>query len=101
MDSLHGPTRPMEVPPPQERDDAESRLLRKTMEAVSGSDVEPITKFVESVAHHLVKQVIVEPEGQWARAYPFGSCGLGASVADSDLDMYGESFPFSLLLSVS
>ncbi|ORC93427.1 poly(A) polymerase [Trypanosoma theileri] len=101
MSVFCGPTRPLRVPPPQARDDVESKRLSDAMSRLSCGSAECTIKLVESVAQRLVEQVIAETEGRWVRAYPFGSCGLAASVADSDIDMYGEFFLFSTPLLYS
>ncbi|ESS70861.1 poly(A) polymerase [Trypanosoma cruzi Dm28c] len=92
MELLYGPTKPLEVPPAKPRDLAESRRLCEAMTTVVADRVREAIDLIELTAHRLVDQITAEPEERWVRAYPFGSCGLGASVADSDLDMYGESF---------
>ncbi|EAO00212.1 poly(A) polymerase, putative [Trypanosoma cruzi] len=87
MELLYGPTKPLEVPPAQPRDLAESKRLCETMATVVADRVREAIDLIELTAHRLVDQITAEPEERWVRAYPFGSCGLGASVADSDLDI--------------
>ncbi|KAG8347620.1 poly(A) polymerase [Trypanosoma vivax] len=97
MELVHGPTKPLEVPPPQYRDEVESARLYQETANVSTISVAPTLQLVEDIALRVVQRHITEPTEQWVRAYPFGSCGLAASVADSDLDMYGEYLLFPLL----
>ncbi|RNF03351.1 poly(A) polymerase [Trypanosoma rangeli] len=93
MEPLYGPTRPLEVPPAQPRDLVESKKLCEEMATVPDTRVSEAIHLIEFAAYRLVERLITNPEERWVRAHPFGSCGLNASVADSDLDMYGELFP--------
>nr|CCC89778.1 unnamed protein product [Trypanosoma congolense IL3000] len=93
---MYGPTRPLEVPEPQGCEVAESDLIVRATDEVSCGSPHAVLEFVESLALRVVQKFVTETEKQWACAYPFGSCGLSASVADSDLDMYGEYFHNSL-----
>ncbi|RNF22464.1 poly(A) polymerase [Trypanosoma conorhini] len=93
MEGLYGPTRPLEVPPVQPRDLVESKRLCEEVAAVPDTRVSEAIRLIEFAAYRLVERLTTDPQERWVRAHPFGSCGLNASVADSDLDMYGEFFP--------
>ncbi|SCU72839.1 uncharacterized protein TEOVI_000442300 [Trypanosoma equiperdum] len=93
MEWMYGPTKPLEVPRPQDHDYDESEMLYGVLAECPSISPNPVLTLVESMALRIVQRHSQNTQEQWARAYPFGSCGLSASVAESDLDVYGEFFP--------
>ncbi|AAZ10350.1 poly(A) polymerase [Trypanosoma brucei brucei TREU927] len=87
MEWMYGPTKPLEVPRPQDHDYDESEMLYGVLAECPSISPNPVLTLVESMALRIVQRHSQNTQEQWARAYPFGSCGLSASVAESDLDV--------------
>jgi hypothetical protein len=114
MSLLFGATNPLQPPPPTPKDIVESEhMVEAMLQHVVVNTTRAVLGYIESVAAVMVTlcnlkrqqqlQQLCDPNAQeeqnnetlpsWAKAFAFGSSGLEANVASSDIDVYVGRVP--------
>jgi hypothetical protein len=72
-----------------------SQALRNATKAFSMENSGEVVQSVNALIQSFLQSALPSTPN-WTKVYTFGSSGLGAAIAGSDIDLYGEtSFPFS------
>lgn len=76
-----------------------SQALRASTQTFSMENTGEVVQLVNALIQSFLQDALPSTSS-WTKVYTFGSSGLGAAIAGSDIDLYGEtssSFPLSSL----
>ncbi|KPA80688.1 unspecified product [Leptomonas pyrrhocoris] len=74
-----------------------SEALRGATQQFSMENTGDVVQLVNGLIQKFLRSALPSTSS-WTKVYTFGSSGLGAAIAGSDIDLYGETSSFSLLL---
>lgn len=72
-----------------------SQALRGATRTFSMENTGDVVQLVNSLIQSFLQSALPSTSS-WTKVYTFGSSGLGAAIAGSDIDLYGETYFFFL-----